>query len=173
MFQMNKFEKVSLKQFYEDCVASGMDEEFDNDEAFMDFVKKTWQNIKLPKRATTGSAGYDFYMPVGAIIDNAPIRIPTGIRCKIDPGYVLLIVPRSGLGFKYGEQLMNTIGVIDSDYYNAKNEGHIMASVCSKTAFSMDAQERFMQGIFVKLGYAEEEEVTTTRAGGIGSTGNA
>ena len=52
-------------------------------------------------------------------------RILTGIRARIDDGWVLKIYPRSGLGFKYRLQLNNTVGIIDSDYYGSDNEGHI------------------------------------------------
>ncbi len=53
------------------------------------------------------------------------IKIPTGIRVKINDGWVLKLYPRSGLGFKFRVQMNNTVGIIDSDYYNSDNEGHI------------------------------------------------
>ena len=109
MERIAKFEKVSYEQFYKD-----FKETFplysDNE------IKDIYDNIKLPKRATTGSAGYDFFSPIDITLrKNETIKIPTGIRAQIDDGYVLLMFPRSGLGFKYRLQLNNTIGVIDSD----------------------------------------------------------
>ena len=85
-----------------------------------------YEGIKLPVRATSGSAGYDFFAPFDFILaPSQTIKIPTGIRCEIDEGWVLKIYPRSGLGFKFRLQLNNTVGIIDSDYFYSDNEGHI------------------------------------------------
>ena len=84
----------------------------------------------MPERATVGSAGYDFFSPIDfALAPGETIKIPTGIRAKIDDGWVLKIYPRSGLGFKFRLQLNNTVGIIDSDYFYSDNEGHIMAKI--------------------------------------------
>ncbi|MBR1683630.1 MAG: deoxyuridine 5'-triphosphate nucleotidohydrolase, partial [Clostridia bacterium] len=83
--------------------------------------------IPLPKRATAGSAGYDFVCPVEVTI--APgerVMVPTGIRAVIDEGWMLMLCPRSSLGRKYGLRLANTVGIVDSDYAHADNEGHIL-----------------------------------------------
>ena len=83
-------------------------------------------DLILPKRATKGSAGYDFFAPETFTLNpRETIKIATGIRVKINRGWVLAIFPRSGLGFKYRLTLDNTVGIIDSDYFNAENEGHI------------------------------------------------
>ena len=81
-----------------------------------------YEDIKLPARATRGSAGYDFYAPYDFTL--APgqwTKIPTGIRIVLDDDKFLLIAPRSGLGFKYRLQLDNTVGIIDSDYCRSDN----------------------------------------------------
>ena len=81
---------------------------------------------RLPRRATAGSAGYDFFSPVDfELMPGETLKMPTGIRAWMEPDWVLKIYPRSGLGFKYRLQLNNTVGIIDSDYYNSDNEGHI------------------------------------------------
>ena len=130
-------------------------------------------DIALPCRATAGSAGYDFICP--AEVTLAPgeaITIPTGIRCKMQPGWVLLLFPRSGLGFKYQVHLANTVGVIDSDYFHAANEGHIMVRIVNGPApLTLAKGERFCQGVFLPHGLAEENEVLSDRTGGFGSTG--
>lgn len=93
-------------------------------------IQAIYQDIRLPQRATRGSAGYDFYAPMEIIL--APgegIKVPTGIRAEMDEGWVLTCYPRSGLGFKYRMQLDNTVGVIDSDYFYSDNEGHILAKI--------------------------------------------
>lgn len=151
MKKIAQFEKVSTKQF-EDTLS-----------------------IRLPERATTGSAGYDFFSPVEVIIEPGSHKlIPTGVRCKIEPGYVLQLFPRSGLGFKKGLQLRNTVGIIDSDYYNANNEGHIMAMLVNTGTEDIIIKEgmAFMQGIFLEYGITYDDNVENTRTGGMGSTGN-
>lgn len=121
------FEKVPYTQFKNDWYnlsVDGWDKSVENPNQI---IKEIYENIQLPKRSTPGSAGYDFRIPFDfTLYKDSSIVIPTGIRCKMPKNCVLLIVPRSGLGFKYRLSLMNTIGVIDSDYYTANNYGHIM-----------------------------------------------
>ena len=129
--------------------------------------------IALPKRATAGSAGYDFVSPVEVTVEPGETAlIPTGIRAEMDPGWVLLLFPRSSLGFKYSLRLANTGGVIDSDYAFAKNEGHIMVKLRNPLSVpvTIGRGDRFCQGIFLPYGTAEEDEVTAGRVGGFGST---
>jgi len=101
------------------------------------------------------------------------ITIATGIRCEMQPGWVLMLFPRSGLGFKHQVRLANTVGVIDGDYFRAANEGHIMVRIVngSDHAVSIAKGERFCQGVFLPHGLAEEETVLAGRKGGFGSTG--
>ena len=130
--------------------------------------------IPLPARATAGSAGYDFICPADITLQPGDaITIPTGIRCEMQPGWVLMLFPRSGLGFKHQVRLANTVGVIDADYFRAANEGHIMVRIVNggDHAVSIAKGERFCQGVFLPHGLAEEETVLTDREGGFGSTG--
>ena len=129
--------------------------------------------IPLPKRATAGSAGYDFVSPLEVTVPpEGTVLIPTGIRAEMEPGWVLLLFPRSSLGFRHALRLSNTVGVIDSDYAFAKNEGHIMVKLRNPLSapVTIGRGERFCQGIFLPYGTAEEEEVTAERTGGFGST---
>ncbi len=130
-------------------------------------------DIPLPKRATSGSAGYDFICPLDVhLAPGEAATIPTGIRCEMQSGWVLMIFPRSGLGFKHQVHLANTVGVIDSDYFHAANEGHIMVRIVNgPKELHIARGERFCQGVFLPYGLAEEDEVLTGRAGGFGSTG--
>lgn len=162
-----------------------------NSEADLDnLIREIYNNIKFPRRATKYSAGYDFFSPIDFKLFPASlsgvfnmfnvnsmgqtIKIPTGIRCKMNDDYVLMLYPRSGLGFKYRLQLNNTVDVIDADYYNAKNEGHIMTRITNDSNEGKTIQiaggEGFMQGIFTQYALADEEEVTAEREGGFGST---
>jgi dUTP pyrophosphatase len=171
MKRIADFYKVSSKIFTDEAVSSLKLERGSAEEAYND--------IKLPKRATLGSAGYDFYAPVDLIIrPGETVKVPTGIRARMDEGWVLMIFPRSGLGFKFRLMLDNTVGVIDSDYYNSDNEGHIMIKVtnCSgigeaegKT-INIAKGQGFAQGVFLPFGITTDDEASGIRNGGLGST---
>ena len=146
-------------------------------EVFSTFTQNNcdYDDILLPKRATKGSAGYDFYAPFDfTLAPGETIKIPTGIRAKISEGWFLAIVPRSGLGFKYRLQLDNTVGIIDSDYYYSDNEGHILVKItnCSLDGKSLTVAkgQGFAQGIFMPFGITIDDDTTETRNGGFGST---
>lgn len=163
MNRIAEFIKVSKEQYLKD-----FDESFGSAEA-------AYECISIPARATSGSAGYDFKAPFDfTLAPGETIKIPTGIRARIDDGWVLMIFPRSGLGFKYRLQLNNTVGVIDSDYFGSDNEGHIMVKMTNCTnegkTISLKAGEGFAQGIFMPYGITTDDEVTDIRNGGFGST---
>jgi dUTP pyrophosphatase len=146
MQKIAQFEKVSLPQFTKDWPS-------DRPETAEE-IRRIYEEIKLPKRATKGSAGYDFFAPVSMeVAPGAEILIPTGIRAKMAPGYVLMLFPRSGLGFRYRMQLNNTVGIIDADYYDADNEGHIMCRFTNDThenkTLCLEKGKGMVQGIFV------------------------
>ena len=170
MNRIAKFEKVSYEQFEKDWLSF----EAENKIALPEnFIKEIYDNIKLPKRATSGSAGYDFYTPIGFNLNmRETIKIPTGIRCKMDAGWVLKCYPRSGLGFKYCEMLANTVGIIDEDFYYSDNEGHIHIKILNNgnNSFSVEEGKGFCQGIFVPFGITVDDDVETKRNGGWGST---
>ena len=131
------------------------------------------EEIPLPRRATAGSAGYDFVSPLEVTVPpGGTALIPTGIRAEMEEGWVLLLFPRSSLGFRHSLRLANTAGVIDSDYAFAKNEGHIMVKLRNPLPdpVTIGRGDRFCQGIFLPYGTAEEDEVTAGRVGGFGST---
>ncbi len=134
---------------------------------------KNYEHIVLPKRATEGSAGYDFFSSCDIEINpKSDYLVPTGIRARMENGWVLCIFPRSGLGFKYGLSLKNTVGIIDADYYFSDNEGHIMIKLhnnSSETVF-IPQGKAIAQGIFLPFGITEDDEVHEKRTGGFGST---
>lgn len=163
MQNITKFEKVSCEQYNKDLQKNNIKD------------VDSYENIKLPKRATKGSAGYDFYTPFDIELKpNDTIIVPTGIRCKMNEDYVLMIFPRSSLGFKYRLNLDNTVGIIDSDYYNALNEGHIMIKVTNNSlenkTLILQKGDAFAQGIFVTYGITCDDETNEIRVGGFGST---
>ena len=129
--------------------------------------------LKLPVRATAGSAGYDLPSPLDfALKPGETIKLPTGLRARIAPGWVLLLFPRSGLGFKYRVQLNNTVGVIDSDYFGAANEGHIFLKLTNAgdRPMSVRAGDGAAQGVFVPFGITVDDAADGVRTGGFGST---
>lgn len=165
MYKVGQFEKVSYEQFTKSINLSFTEDEID----------KIYNNIKLPQRATKGSAGYDFFTPYSIILKTEEtVKIPTGIKVKIDDGWFLSCYPRSSLGFKYRLQLDNTIGIIDSDYYYSDNEGHIFAKITNDSkeekTITLNPVDRFMQGIFLPYGITYDDNTTGIRNGGLGST---
>jgi dUTP pyrophosphatase len=174
------FEKITYNQWLTDMTKyfGGLNEEKTEE------ISNMYKDIKLPKRATKYSAGYDFFIPANLLIPmEENVVIPTGIRwvCdkEEDKNKVLSIYPRSGLGFKTGIHLMNTVGIIDADYYEADNEGHIMIKMCNPMGLHTNPRgnieikigEAFAQGIISKFYTCDDEEkVETQRTGGMGST---
>ena len=177
-----KFEKVSYEQFFEDFVkAFNLSDTRELEDGTVEtidlhpIVKNVYDSIKLPKRATMGSAGYDFFVPIDLdIVPNTTVKIPTGIRCKMKRNYVLQIYPRSSLGFKYRFQPDNLVPIIDSDYYGSDNEGHIFLKMTNDSredkTLKLKRGDAFAQGIFNKYYLAKENKVHTKRNGGFGST---
>ena len=177
-----QFEKVSYEQFFKDFVKTfnlqatrkledGTTENVDLDS----FIRPFYDSIKIPQRATNGSAGYDFYTPIDLnIVPNTTVKIPTGIRCKMKKNYVLQIYPRSSLGFKYRFQPDNLVPIIDSDYYGSDNEGHIFLKMTNDSregkTLKLKRGDAFAQGVFNKYYLAKENKVHTKRNGGFGST---
>lgn len=173
-----KFEKVSFEQFKKDWLAfNPTSKTMWTDEE----IQEIYDGIKLPSRGTVGSAGYDFFAPINISLKyKESVVIPTGIRCRIKDGWFLDINPRSGSGFKYGIRLANTRGIIDSDYYNAKNEGHIMIKLVNndnavnidEETFEAEKGKGFCQGIFTVYGITDDDECDRQRTDGFGHTDN-
>ena len=165
-----KFEKVSFEQFEKDWMDTGLG--YDN-------IKEIYDSIKLPKRATKGSAGYDFFMPIDYNFGTQrAVKIPTGIRAIMNDGWVLKLYPRSGLGFKYAIKEANTVGIIDQDYYYSDNEGHIFVKLVNNdptlgNIVHFKQGDGFCQGIFLEYGITEDDVATGKRNGGFGSTDNS
>lgn len=132
--------------------------------------------INLPKRATKLSAGYDFFAPEDIkLAPGESIKVATGIKAYMQPDEVLMLFPRSGLGFKYFVRLANTVGVIDADYYgNESNDGHIFVKIRNEgdKELFIQAGDAFAQGIFIKYLLTDDDSFDNgaERIGGEGST---
>ena len=170
MNRIAEFEKVSYEQFAEDWNKAFENRTFSDKE-----IKKIYESIILPERKTMGSAGYDFISPLSfKLLPNTVINIPTGIRAKINDGWVLMIYMRSGLGFKHGLRLINSTGIIDSDYYDADNMGHIHIKLINDSSLKHTVEigegDGISQGVFIPYGLTKNDRSSGVRIGGFGST---
>lgn len=169
MKKVAQFFKVSPNLFLE-----SMKEEFPQ---YTDAdIQDMYDSLQLPNRATKGSAGYDFHAPFAfSLPPGATIKIPTGVRVKMEEDWVLKLYPRSGLGFKYRLQMNNTVGIIDSDYYYSDNEGHIFIKMTNDSNEGKTVEVAqgagFAQGIFLEYGITVDDDAQGLRNGGFGSTG--
>ena len=155
-----KFEKISKKQYMRDIVGK---------------FPIAYADIKLPKRGTAQSAGYDFFSVADiTLLPGESIKLPTGIKFKCDSDKFLAAYPRSGHGFKYGIMLANTVGIIDADYYNnPDNEGEIFFQLINLSPFDIKLQkgETIGQGIIKPYLTTDDDAAAGERTGGFGSTG--
>lgn len=168
MQRIAKFHKVSFEQFQADWLDTFPDTSGEK-------IRDIYEGIRLPRRATSGSAGYDFFTPAPVLLGpGETAKIPTGIRVRMEEGWVLQVFPRSSLGFKFRLQLNNTVGIIDSDYFYSDNEGHMFIKMTNDTnegrVVKLPAGTGFAQGIFLPFGITTDDECTGSRNGGFGST---
>ena len=172
MNRVGKFSKVSYDQW---AAAIRSQTDAITEDAILDL----YHQIKLPRRATAGSAGYDIYSPIWVSLERGEsIKIPTGIRCEMDEGWVLTIYPRSGLGTKHRFVPDNLVGVVDGDYYYSDNEGHIWCMMTynghedrENRTLEINRGDAIAQAIFLPYGITKDDNATGIRNGGFGSTG--
>ena len=155
---MRGFEKISFKEFKKI---------FGDD-------KELYEEYLLPRRASKNSAGYDILAIKDYVIKPKEIlKIPTGLKVRMQNDEVLLIVVRSSMGFKYNVRLTNQVGVIDSDYYNnIDNEGHFFVSLQNEGEkdYIVKKGDAYAQGIFIKYLISDTDTANEIRKGGLGST---
>ena len=129
----------------------------------------------LPKRETAHAAGYDLKAAERVELLPGEIKlVPTGVKAYMQPTEVLYLYDRSSNPRKKGLVLINSVGVIDGDYYgNEANEGHIFAQMKNITdeTVVVEAGERIVQAVFAPFLLADGDEATGERTGGFGSTG--
>lgn len=153
------FEKISYQQFKKDIMEN----------------ETVYQSYALPIRSTKHSAGYDFKAIYDFVLHpNECMKIPTGVKVCMEKDEVLMLFVRSSMGIKHGIRLLNSVGIIDSDYYNnSNNDGHMYISIKNESDkdWIVKQGEGIGQGIFIKyLTVDNEEEITNNRIGGFGST---
>ncbi len=157
---MRKFEKISFEQFKKDICDD----------------RKLYDSIVMPERSTNKSAGYDIRsMEHGIIKPGESMSFKTGLKVAMNDDEVFYIYIRSSFAYKYNVCLMNSVGVIDSDFYNnPDNEGHFQIKLVNygEKDFEVNIGDRIAQGVFMKyLTVDDEKRIDKKRHGGIGSTG--
>ena len=162
------FDKISFEQWVKDTPFKDMPN---------DVLLRQYYNIQLPHQGTEDSMGLDFHMPYEVkVLAHNKVKIPTGVRwiCddEADKKYGMLIIPRSSTGIKLGLRLLNTIGIIDADYYLADNEGHIMLFMENVTDndIVLKAGQGIVQGIIIPYVVPQKFATSVKRHGGFGST---
>ena len=143
-------------------------------------VAKGFENesINLPERKTKYSAGYDVEAAEDCVIPafklgQVPTLVKTGIKAYMESDEVLILANRSSNPGKKGLILANSIGVVDSDYYeNPDNDGHIMYAFFNFKAEDVEIKkgERIGQAIFQKYLVTDNDIAQGERTGGFGST---
>lgn len=154
------FEKISENQFKKD----------------FEGLNVLYEDIKLPRRSTKWSAGYDIFSPIKIELDpGEDIKLPTGLRAYMRETEYLEAVPRSGQGFKYYLRLANTVGIIDADYRFSDNEGHFYVKLRNEGNKKVVIEKgvAMFQVIFKSylLADGDSTEIGGIRNGGFGSTG--
>jgi len=173
-----KFEKVSFEQFKKDYMKLYPCDLVNDADELERVIRSIYDSIKLPRRGTKRSSGYDFFAPTNITCKyNKTVIVPTGVRIKFfEDNYDLSIFPRSSLGFKHRICMANTVCIIDNDYYGSDNEGHIMvALVCNRDDcqdYVIKAGQAYAQGIIREfcLTVDDNEDLLPCRNGGLGST---
>ena len=132
--------------------------------------------INIPKRSTEHSAGYDIEAAETVSFAPGEIKlIPTGLKAYMQAGEVLYMYDRSSNPRKKGLVLINSVGVIDKDYYNnPDNEGHMFMKLTNDSkegkTLEVGQSEGMVQGIFMQYGITEDDDADGVRNGGFGST---
>ena len=140
-----------------------------------EYVSTSSRDFALPARSTALSAGYDIHCPESFELRPGETKeVKLQIKVQIKEGEMLLLVPRSSLGWKYNVHLVNTVGVIEPDYYNnPKNEGELGLKLYNEGTETLKVykNDRLIQGIFLKFDITDDDDATGARLGGFGSTG--
>lgn len=181
VFEVAKYDDKTHKYVLKDSVPTWDENELElaeprlrGFEVVSSFVDR---GVILPTRSTAGSAGYDF-----RVLTDEPIIIKphethvfhTGIKAYMQEDEVLTLHIRSSAGIKRGLMISNCVPIIDHDYYNnEQNEGEIMIALTNyaNKFVQIENNDRVAQGIFMKYLTVDNDNVTTERTGGIGSTG--
>ena len=143
-------------------------------------VAKGFENesINLPERKTKYSAGYDVEAAEDCVIPafklgQAPTLVKTGLKAYMPEDEYLMLCNRRSNPKKKGLVMANSIGIIDSDYYeNPDNDGHFMFAFFNIKAEDIEIKKGDVigQAIFQKYLTVDNDKAEGERVGGFGST---
>ena len=143
-------------------------------------IAKGYENkgINLPVRKTANSAGYDVEAAEDTIIPTfkpgqKPTLVKTGLKAYCEPDEFYMLCNRSSNPGKRGLVMANSVGIIDSDYYeNEDNDGHFMFPFYNFFDHDIEIKKGDVigQAIFMKYLKVDDDNATGTRKGGFGST---
>ena len=136
------------------------------------------KGINLPVRKTKNSAGYDIEAAEDVIVPafKAGMKttlIKTGLKAYMQADEMLCLYNRSSNPGKKGLILANSVGIVDSDYYeNPDNDGHIMFAFFNFKDEDVEIKKGdcIGQGIFEKFLVVDGDNAEGQRMGGFGST---
>lgn len=168
-----RFEKVTLQTFKQELRKYGFGWMPENE------IETAWNNIKIPRRATKGSAGYDVEAPIEFhILPHDKVIVPSGLKAYFPPEQIgthyLALFDRSSLSIKRGVNLTNQTAIIDSDYYGSEeNEGCMLIALTNTNdhVVKFQAGERVVQGIICRHEVTDDDDADGIRHGGVGSSG--
>lgn len=137
-------------------------------------VQSLHKDFIMPTKGTDKAGAFDIYMPeAGRVCELFPTTVGLGFCTEVPVGHVALLLPRSGIGCRFGLELLNTVGVIDADY---RGEWRAVIKTKCSIPYSWLAGERVLQFMIVPVAEVTLELVdtlsTTERGeGGFGSSG--
>ena len=122
-------------------------------------IKPLHKNFIMPVKSTQAAGAFDIFMPSeGQCTGAAPELYGLGFAAAVPPGYAAIILPRSGVGAKFGVELNNSLGLIDSDY---RGEWKAVLRTKSGLHFAWDAGERVLQFMVIPVSHEILELVDT------------
>lgn len=158
-----------------DVISKPIEENKEEEMARFEKVTRIEEDIKLPERSTTCSAGYDFYAIENTHVSGKTVTyVKTGVKIKLAPDEFLMLCNRSSNPSKKELVLINGVGIVDADYYgNPDNDGEIAFAFRSlnDSGSFINKGDKIGQGIIMKYNKTEDDNAEGIRAGGFGSTG--
>lgn len=137
-------------------------------------LQKLHSDAVVPEYATPGAACFDLVtVEGGKVYPGESCSFGTGLAFEIPDGHVLMVYSRSGHGFKHHIRLVNTTGVIDSDY---RGEVRVGLYNDGESVFRVEPGDRIAQAMVIpvdRVGFKVVDSLSSTErgAGGFGSTG--
>jgi len=138
-------------------------------------IKLVDSSLPLPSYQTDGAVAIDLYSRIDMEIAPKSLGfVPLNIIVKVPKDHALLVVPRSSTPKKKSLLIPHGIGIIDNDFHGEHDEVNFQCFNFGDTPVEIKKGERIAQGLFVKIGMVEIEQVDEVKKesrGGFGTTG--